>query len=200
MAGRRQPRPTPWRAAPASQGSTATRPSDCSACPSRRNVLPTASSVIVFQLAENQTLNVPVPGLEAAAAGAVAATTVVGAGGAPPPAGGVVGLAAVWGAVELPAGGGLPQAASARPTTQALRARNCLRENVVRGSEATHNPPPERNAALPHCEPCRGQIQAPASLRSAPKRCVRYTRPWAPMPARSSRKAVSDSRGSCVGT
>src|ERR1700730_13793805 len=73
--------------------------------PQSTNVLPTASSVIVFQFAENQTLNVPDAGLDAAAAGAVAAATVVGAAAAP--TGGVVGLAAGADVVELPLEGGL---------------------------------------------------------------------------------------------
>src|SRR5579859_3251274 len=86
--------------------------------PQSTKVLPTASSVTVFQLAENQTLNVPVPGLDAAAAGAVAAATVVGA--AAPAAGGAVAPAAGCGAPEFAAGWGLLQAASATPTTDAL--------------------------------------------------------------------------------
>src|SRR5216684_3651099 len=76
--------------------------------PHSTNVLPTASSVTVFQLAENHTLNTPEPGLAAAAAGAVAAATVVGAacgfaggdvGAACPAAGGEVGAAALGAAV-----------------------------------------------------------------------------------------------------
>src|SRR5579859_6586095 len=59
--------------------------------PQSTNVLPTASSVTVFQLAENHTLKTPAAGLAAAAAGAVAAATVVGA--AAGAAGGVVGAA-----------------------------------------------------------------------------------------------------------
>src|SRR5712692_4432021 len=65
--------------------------------PQSTKVLPTASSVTVFQLAENHTLNMPVPGLAAAAAGAVAAATVVGAACAA--AGGDVGAAALGAAV-----------------------------------------------------------------------------------------------------
>src|SRR5579859_3876173 len=105
--------------------------------PQSTNVLPTASSVIVFQFAENQTLNVPAAGLDAAAAGAVAAATVVGAGAAP--TGGVVGLApaAGGGAAGLPLDCGLLQAARARPTTEALYTRNFRRENVLRGSGST---------------------------------------------------------------
>src|SRR5579859_6652666 len=86
--------------------------------PHSTNVLPTASSVMVFQLAENQTLNVPFPGLAATSAGAVAAAAVVGAGAGPAPAGGAVGLAG-GAAPEVPVGGGVAQAARARPTTQA---------------------------------------------------------------------------------
>src|SRR5260370_5722066 len=45
--------------------------------PHSTNVLPTASSVTVFQLAENQTLKTPEPGLSASAAGAYTAADAV---------------------------------------------------------------------------------------------------------------------------
>src|SRR3981081_4093860 len=50
--------------------------------PHSTKVLPTASSVTVFQLAENHTLKTPEVGLAAAATGVVAAATGVGAAGA----------------------------------------------------------------------------------------------------------------------
>src|SRR3979411_2169868 len=86
--------------------------------PHSTKVLPTASSVTVFQLAENQTLNTPDPGLAAAAAG----------GGAGAPGGA--------------AAGGLAHAANARPINPAFRVRKCLRENPVglRGSESMGPP------------------------------------------------------------
>src|SRR4051812_40888861 len=90
--------------------------------PHSAKVSPTALSVMSFQLAENQTLNVPgeapaacVAGVAAAAAAVVGApAAVVGA-----PAGGLVGCAAACG---LDAGGAA-HAASARPTAQAFRVR-----------------------------------------------------------------------------
>src|SRR4051794_39704192 len=83
--------------------------------PQSTNVLPTASSVTVFQLAENQTLNLP-------PTTSLIATVAVGAGAAPPvagAAGAVVGAAAVvapaaagW-VAAAPAAGVLALAAAA---------------------------------------------------------------------------------------
>src|SRR5438105_6292013 len=96
--------------------------------PQSTKVLPTASSVTVFQLAENHTLKTPLLACDACAgfAGVAAAAAVVGAGAAWPPGGAVVGFGAV---VESDAAG--PHAAAtARPTIQAFLARNCRREKI----------------------------------------------------------------------
>src|SRR5205823_1060158 len=94
--------------------------------PQSTKTLPTASSVTVFQLAENQTLNLPETIVRSLVGVAPAAATAVACGAAPPagavaawpPAAGLVGRAA-----------GPPQAASSvAPASAAAPLRNCRRD------------------------------------------------------------------------